>query len=55
MFDDFECDRLEKKKIIKDLNEEQTYLRGKVDDITEETDRHEQYSKRNCLLIDGMP
>ena len=38
-FDDFERDRLEKEKIIKDLKEEVTYLRGKVEDITAETDR----------------
>ena len=54
-FDDFERDRLEKEKIIKDLKEEVTYLRGKVDDITAETDRQEQYSRRNCLLIHGLP
>ena len=32
-----------------------TYLRGKVDDITAETDRQEQYSRRNSLLIHGLP
>ena len=32
-----------------------TYLKGKVDDITAETDRQEQYSGRNCLLIHGTP
>ena len=54
-FDDFERDRFEEEKIIKDLKEEVTYLRGKVDDITAETDRQEQYSRRNCLLIHGLP
>ena len=54
-FDDFERGRLEKEKIIKNLKEEVTYLRGKVDDITAETDRQEQYSRRNCLLIHGLP
>ena len=54
-FDDFERGRLEKEKIIKNLKEEVTYLRGKVDDITAETDRQEQYSSRNCLLIRGLP
>ena len=43
------------KKIIKDLKEEATYLRGKVDYITAETDRQGQYSRRNCLLIHGIP
>ena len=32
-----------------------TYLRGKLDDITAETDKQEQYSRRNCLLIHGLP
>ena len=54
-FDDFERDRLEKEKIIKDLKEEVTYLRGKVDDITVETDRQEQYSGRNYPLTHGIP
>ena len=53
-FDDFECDRLEKEKIIKDLKEEVTYLREKVDDIAAETDKQEQYSRRKCLLIHGL-
>ena len=52
---DFERDRLEKEKITKDLKKEVTYLRGKVDDITAETDRQEQYSRRNYLLIHGIP
>ena len=54
-FDDFERDRLEKEKVIEDLKEEVTYLTGKVDDITAETDGQEQYSRRNCLLIHGLP
>ena len=53
--DDFEHDRLEKEKIIKYLKEEVTYVRGKVYDITVETDRQEQHSRRNCLLIHGIP
>ena len=40
-FDEFERDRLEKEKLIKDLKEEVTYLKGKVDNITVETDRQE--------------
>ena len=50
-----ERDRLEKRKLVKDLKEEVTYLRGKVDDITVETDKQVQYSRRNCLLIHGLP
>ena len=54
-FNNFERDRLEKEKIIKHLKEDVTYLRGKGDDITAETDRQEQYSRKNCLLIHGIP
>ena len=44
-FDDFERDRIEKEKNIKDLKEELTYLRGNVDNTTAEADRQEQYSR----------
>ena len=54
-FGDFERDRLEKEKIIKYLKEEVTDLRGKVDDIIAERDRYEQHSRRNCLIIHGIP
>ena len=50
MFDGFEQDRLKKEKIIEDSKEEVTYLRGKVDNITAETDRQKQYSR-----IHGIP
>ena len=45
-FDDFERGRLENEKIIKDLKEEVTYLREKVDNITMEAERKERYSRR---------
>ena len=54
-FDDFERDRLEKEKIIKDLKEEVTYVRGKVDNIKAEMGKQGQYSRRNCLLIHVIP
>ena len=50
MFDGFERDRLKKEKIIEDSKEELTYLRGKVDNKTVETDRQKQYSR-----IHGIP
>ena len=43
-FGGFERNRLEKKKIIKDLKEEVTYLRRKVNNITAETDRQDKGS-----------
>ena len=54
-FHDFERDGLEKENIVKDLKKEVSYLRVKVDDITMKTDRQEQYSRKNCLLIQGIP
>ena len=54
-FHDFERDGLEKENIVKDLKEEVFYLRVKVDDITMKTDRQEQCSRKNCLLIQGIP
>ena len=54
-FHDFERDGLEKENIVKDLKEEVSYLRVKVDDITMKTDRQEQCSRKNCLLIQGIP
>ena len=47
-----------RKKIRKDIKEEATYLSGKVGEITAETARQRRqdtYSRRNCLLIDGIP
>ena len=32
-----------------------TYLREQMDDIAPEKDKQEQYSRRNCLLIQGIP
>ena len=32
-----------------------TYLREQMDDIAPEKDKQEQYSGRNCLLIQGIP
>ena len=48
---------MEKGKIIKDLKEEVTFLRGKKGDITVDSGdgQAEQYSRRNCLLIHGLP
>ena len=54
-FHDFERDGLEKENIVKDFKKEVSYLRVKVDDITMKTDRQEQYSRKNCLLIQGIP
>ena len=56
--DDFEIDRLEKEKNQKRHKRRSAYLSGKVGEITAETARQRRqdaYSRRNCLLIDGIP
>ena len=44
-----------RKRIIKDLKEEVTYLKGIVEDNTAETDMQEHYCGWNCLSIHGIP
>ena len=43
------------KKIIKELKAELTFLKVKVDDITQDTDRLEWHYRRDCLLIHDIP
>ena len=52
-FDDFEKERQEQKKVIEKLRGEVSSLNEKLNGITEQVDRREQYSRRNCLLIHG--
>ena len=53
-FDDFEKERQEQKKVIEKLRGEVSSLNEKLNGITEQVDRQEQYSRRNCLLIHGI-
>ena len=53
-FDEFEKERQEQKKVIEELRGEVSSLNEKLNGITEQVDRQEQYSRRNCLLIHGM-
>ena len=53
-FEEMEADRKEKERQISDLKNEVKYLNEKVETMDRSLDRHEQYSRRNCLLIHGV-
>ena len=53
-FDQFEKDRKEKEKIINSLKQEVNGLKESVKSLEKVSDDHEQYSRRNCLLIHGI-
>ena len=49
-----EAVRKEKERQILELKNEVKYLNEKVETMDRSLDRHEQYSRRNCLLIHGV-
>ena len=49
-----EEDTKEKERQISELKSEVKYLNEKVETMDRSLDRHEQYSRRNCLLIHGV-
>ena len=53
-FEEMEADRKEKERQISDLKNEVKYLNEKVETMDRSLDHHEQYSRRNCLLIHGV-
>ena len=53
-FDEFEKDRKVKEKIINSLKQEVNGVNERVKSIEKVSDDHEQYSRRNCLLIHGI-
>ena len=53
-FDEFEKERQKQKKASEELRDEVSSLNEKLNGITEQVDRQEQYSRRNCLLIHGI-
>ena len=53
-FDQYEEERKEKDKFIKELKKENSKLTEHVKDLEQKVDRQEQYSRRNCLLIHGI-
>ena len=50
-FDELERDGKEKEKIINSLKHEVNGLKERVKSLEKVSDDHEQYSRRNCLLI----
>ena len=54
-FDGYEKDRAEKEKLIKDLREEVSSLKNEHEQIKSDVENQEQYSRRNCLLVHGIP
>ena len=53
-FDEFEKDHKEKEEIINSLKQEVNGLKERVESLEKVSDDHEQYSRRNCLLIHGI-
>ena len=53
-FDEFEKERQKQKKASEELRDEVSSLNEKLNGITEQVDRQERYSRRNCLLIHGI-
>ena len=49
-----EADRKEKERQISELKNEVKTLNEDVETIDRSLSRHEQYSRRNCLLIHGV-
>ena len=54
-FDEFEKERQEQKNMIEELRGKVSFSNRKLNCITEQVDRQEQYCRRNCLLIYGIP
>ena len=54
-FDKYEQERKEKEKIISNLTENFSRLAQKVDDLSKAVEKQEQCSRRNYLLLHGIP
>ena len=54
-FDKCEQERKDREEIINNLTENVAKLTQKVDDLSEAVEKQEQYSRRNCLLLHGIP
>ena len=53
-FDEYEKERKEREEIIKNLEENVSVMNKTVENLEKEIDKLEQYSRRNCLLVDGI-
>ena len=54
-FEEHEKDRKEKEERIKTLEECLTSMSKRVDSLSSQVDNQEQYSRRNCFLLHGIP
>ena len=54
-FDEYEKDRKEKEERIKTLEDCLVNMSKRVDSLSGQFDKQEQYSRRNCLLLHGIP
>ena len=54
-FKEFEEERKADKETIKKLQQNLSVMNKRLDDMDKELDKHEQYSRRNCILIHGIP
>ena len=54
-FDEYERDRAEKEKIISELQKNVNDMSATIESLKGCLDRQEKYSRRNCLLIYGLP
>ena len=53
--DDYEKDRAEKEKLIKDLREQISSLKNEHEQLKSDVENQEQYTRRNFLLVHGIP
>ena len=54
-FDKYEQEREEKEEIVNNFIENVAKLTLKVDEFLEAVEKQEQHSKRNCLVLHGIP
>ena len=52
-FDDYEKKRKIKDQIIENLQNSKISMEKWIEELEQKVDRHEQYSRRNCILIHG--
>ena len=54
-FKEYEEERKADKEIIKKLQQNLSSMSKRLDDMDKQLDKQEQYSRRNCILIHGIP
>ena len=53
-FDEYEKERKEREQVIKNFEENVSVMNKKVENLEKELDKHEQYSRRNSVLVHGI-